>query len=71
MPVHCDMVYQHEIGWPILKQAAWPNLKRAGPFRNRQPATDCFKMGQIKIYLLIGLTGFKTDGLPVLKWAKF
>ena len=58
MPLH--MVCQHEIGWPILK--------RAGPFRNRLPAMACFKTGQIKINLLIGLTGFKM-GQPVLKWA--
>ena len=51
MLVHCDMVCQHETGWPILK--------RAGPFRNKLPATACFKTGQIKIYLLVGLTGFK------------
>ena len=38
------------------------------PFRNRLPAMACFKTGQIKIYLLIGLTGFKM-GQPVLKWA--
>ena len=66
MPVH--MVCQYEIGWPILKQAAWPILKQAGPLRNRLPAMACFKMGQIKIYLLIGLTSFKM-GQPVLKWA--
>ena len=37
MPVHCDMVCQHETGWPILKQAAWPILKQAachGLFQN-------------------------------------
>ena len=59
MPVHCDMVCQHETGWPILKQAAWPILKWAGPFQNKLPGTACFKTGQIKIYLLIGLNSFK------------
>ena len=43
MPVHCDMVCQHETGRPILKQAAWPILKQAGPFRNRLPATAVSK----------------------------
>ena len=60
------MVCQYETGWPILKQAAWPHysFKTGWPVSKQvmpslMPATACFKTGQIKIYLLIGLTGFK------------
>jgi len=48
------------MGWPILKQA--------GPSQSRLPAIVCFKMGQIKVYLLIGLTSFKMGWL-IIKWA--
>jgi len=47
------------MGWPILKQA--------GLFQNRLPAMACFKMGQTKINLSIGLTDFKM-GWPIIKW---
>jgi len=46
---------------------SWPILKQAGSFQSGLPAMACFKMGQIKVYLLIGLTGFKM-GWPIIKW---
>jgi len=46
---------------------SWPILKQVGPFQSRLPAMACFKMGQIKVYLLIGLTSFKIARLAHYK----
>ena len=45
------IMFARETGWSILEQA--------GPFQNRLSAMACFKMSQIKNYLLIELSGFK------------
>jgi len=51
-------------------------LKQAGPFKMGWPSQNglstmaFFKMDQIKVYLLIGLSSFKM-GWPIIKWTAF